>query len=113
VAADVVARADLAGCAAEVSGPGFVNLTVSDAALGALLTALAAVARAAAVARRNNPDLCGDALASVARAVGIGAVKYADLAADRTNDYVFDWDRLLSLAGAVPARHRGAGPDVS
>ncbi|RSM68810.1 arginine--tRNA ligase [Actinoplanes sp. ATCC 53533] len=48
-----------------------------------------AVARAAALA----PS------AEVARAVGIGAVKYADLAGDRTSDYVFDWDRMLALTG--------------
>jgi arginyl-tRNA synthetase len=31
--------------------------------------------------------------------VGIGAVKYADLSTDRIKDYVFDWDRMLSLDG--------------
>jgi arginyl-tRNA synthetase len=35
----------------------------------------------------------------VARAVGIGAVKYADLSNDRVKDYVFDWDRMLSFEG--------------
>ncbi|MFC3383299.1 arginine--tRNA ligase [Couchioplanes azureus] len=34
-----------------------------------------------------------------AQAVGVGAVKYADLAGDRRNDYVFDWDRMLALTG--------------
>jgi arginyl-tRNA synthetase len=37
--------------------------------------------------------------AEVARAVGIGAVKYADLSGDRMSDYVFDWDRMLALTG--------------
>jgi len=37
--------------------------------------------------------------AAVNRAVGIGAVKYADLRQDRTTDYVFAWDRMLSLQG--------------
>ena len=36
---------------------------------------------------------------AVARAVGIGAVKYADLSTDRTKDYVFDLDRMLALDG--------------
>jgi arginyl-tRNA synthetase len=36
---------------------------------------------------------------AVAAAVGIGAVKYADLANDRMSDYVFDWDRMLALTG--------------
>ena len=35
----------------------------------------------------------------VARALGIGAVKYADLSNDRTRDYVFDWDRMLAFEG--------------
>jgi arginyl-tRNA synthetase len=35
----------------------------------------------------------------VARAVGIGAVKFADLSSDRIKDYVFDWDRMLSFDG--------------
>ena len=36
---------------------------------------------------------------AIARAVGIGAVKYADLSRSRTSDYVFDWDRMLSFEG--------------
>jgi arginyl-tRNA synthetase len=36
---------------------------------------------------------------AVAEAVGIGAVKYADLSADRLSDYVFDFDRMLALTG--------------
>jgi arginyl-tRNA synthetase len=35
----------------------------------------------------------------IAWAVGIGAVKYADLSTDRTKDYVFDFDRMLSFDG--------------
>lgn len=35
----------------------------------------------------------------MAEAVGIGAVKYADLSSDRLKDYTFDWDRMLSFAG--------------
>lgn len=36
---------------------------------------------------------------SVALAVGIGAVKYADLSSDREKDYVFAWDRMLAMEG--------------
>jgi arginyl-tRNA synthetase len=36
---------------------------------------------------------------AVARMIGIGAVKYADLSTDRVRDYVFDWDRMLSFDG--------------
>jgi arginyl-tRNA synthetase len=35
----------------------------------------------------------------VGRAVGIGAIKYADLSSDRHKDYVLDWERMLSLDG--------------
>jgi arginyl-tRNA synthetase len=35
----------------------------------------------------------------VARALGIGAIKYADLSTERTRDYVFDWDRMLAFEG--------------
>ena len=37
--------------------------------------------------------------AAVSEAVGIGAVKYADLSNDRVKDYVFDWDRMLDFQG--------------
>lgn len=57
-----------------------------------------AVERAAAVAVRN-PDLDGIEAAAVAKAVGIGAVKYADLSTDRQKDYVFDYDRMLAFDG--------------
>jgi arginyl-tRNA synthetase len=35
----------------------------------------------------------------VARAVGVGALKYADLSNDRVKDYVFDWSRMLAFEG--------------
>jgi arginyl-tRNA synthetase len=58
-----------------------------------------AVERAAAIVAEKNPDLAVDERAGVARAVGLGAVKYADLANDRVKDYVFDWDRMLAMDG--------------
>ena len=58
-----------------------------------------AEARAAAVVAEKNPDLPEAERAEVARAVGVGAVKYADLANDRVKDYVFDFDRMLSMEG--------------
>src|SRR5690606_18505807 len=35
----------------------------------------------------------------IARTVGIGAVKYADLSKDRTGDYVFTWEKMMSMDG--------------
>jgi len=65
--------------------------------LGALLDE--AVARAAALIAEKSPDLDAETRAAVARDVGVGALKYADLGNDRTRDYVFDWDRMLSFEG--------------
>jgi arginyl-tRNA synthetase len=39
------------------------------------------------------------ALEALARTVGIGAVKYADLSINRESNYIFDWDKMLSLEG--------------
>jgi len=58
-----------------------------------------AVERAAAAVAEKNPDLDADTRAAVAKSVGMGAVKYADLSTDRIKDYVFDWDRMLAFDG--------------
>ena len=55
--------------------------------------------RAAAIITEKNPDLSADQRQVVARAVGIGAIKYGDLSGDRVKDYVFDWDRMLAFDG--------------
>jgi arginyl-tRNA synthetase len=47
----------------------------------------------------DRTTLRPDEAASVSQAVGIGAVKYADLSNDRVKDYVFDWDRMLDFQG--------------
>ncbi len=58
-----------------------------------------AVERAAAAVAEKNPDLDDAERDEVARTIGIGAVKYADLSTDRIKDYVFDWDRMLAFEG--------------
>src|SRR5262249_1744785 len=65
--------------------------------LGALLDE--AVERARKLVDEKSPELDEPARAAIARAVGIGAVKYADLVNDRIKDYVFDWNLLLPLEG--------------
>jgi len=55
--------------------------------------------RALKVVGEKNPELSDAAKREVARVVGIGAVKYADLLPNRQSDYVFDWDKLLALNG--------------
>jgi arginyl-tRNA synthetase len=58
-----------------------------------------AVERATAQVEEKSHDLSADTKAAVAKAVGIGALKYADLSSDRIKDYVFDWDRMLASTG--------------
>jgi len=58
-----------------------------------------AVSRAFEVVGEKNPNLVGKERDEVANSIGIGAVKYADLSTDRTRDYMFDWDRMLSFEG--------------
>lgn len=58
-----------------------------------------AVHRAAELLAQRDSDLDTTQQQEVARKVGIGAVKYADLSITRTNDYIFDWDNMLSFEG--------------
>ena len=58
-----------------------------------------AVERADKSIAEKNPELPVEQRRSVARMIGIGAVKYADLSNDRVKDYVFDWERMLSFDG--------------
>ncbi len=58
-----------------------------------------AVERAMAVVEQKNPDLPADKKTEIARAVGIGAVKYADYSNNRTSDYVFSFDKMLAMEG--------------
>jgi arginyl-tRNA synthetase len=55
--------------------------------------------RARAIVRDKNPTLSEEEQAHIARVVGIGAVKYADLLQNRTADYRFSWDKMLALDG--------------
>lgn len=58
-----------------------------------------AVERATELVKSKNPDLSSEAAAQIGQTVGIGAVKYADLSKNRTSDYVFDWEAMLSFEG--------------
>ncbi|MDZ4694499.1 MAG: arginine--tRNA ligase [Deltaproteobacteria bacterium] len=58
-----------------------------------------AIERAQKVVAEKAPELPTVEQDAIARAVGIGAVKYADLSNDRIKDYVFDWDRMLAFEG--------------
>src|SRR5213594_404159 len=55
--------------------------------------------RARKIIDEKNPQLSEDAKTDIAQKIGIGAVKYADLSQYRMTDYVFSWDKMLSLQG--------------
>lgn len=65
--------------------------------LGGLLAE--AIERALAVVAEKNPDLPKEEQEEVARIIGLGAVKYADLMQHRLTDYVFSWEKMLSFQG--------------
>ncbi|MBY6108061.1 arginine--tRNA ligase [Ferrimonas balearica] len=55
--------------------------------------------RATKLIGEKNPDLQGDALDTIATTVAMASVKYSDLSKNRTTDYVFDWDNMLTFEG--------------
>jgi len=65
--------------------------------LGGLLNE--AIERALAVVVEKNPDLPKTDQEEIARLIGLGAVKYADLMQHRLTDYVFSWEKMLSFQG--------------
>jgi arginyl-tRNA synthetase len=58
-----------------------------------------AVERARKVVEAKNPDLSEGKKDEIAKAVGIGAVKYADYSNNRTSDYIFSFDKMLAMEG--------------
>jgi len=55
--------------------------------------------RAYVLVKEKNPEVAEDELRSIAKAVGISAVKYADLSKHRASDYSFNFDQMLSFEG--------------
>src|SRR6202044_3292551 len=55
--------------------------------------------RALKLVTEKNPDLPEEDRREIARVVGLGAVKYADLLPNRQSDYIFSWDKMLSFQG--------------
>jgi arginyl-tRNA synthetase len=58
-----------------------------------------AVSRATAIVSEKNPALSEEDRDTIGSIVGIGAVKYAELSQHRMSDYIFSWDKMLSLQG--------------
>jgi len=55
--------------------------------------------RALEIVREKNAELSEAEQREVARVVGIGAIKYADLCQNRTSDYLFSWEKMLAMQG--------------
>lgn len=55
--------------------------------------------RALKAVTEKNPDMEESARREIARAVGLGSIKYSDLLPNRQSDYVFSWDKMLSFQG--------------
>jgi len=55
--------------------------------------------RAYTIAKKKNPTISEKQLRTIARVIGIGAIKYNDLSQNRNTDVLFDWDAMLSLSG--------------
>jgi arginyl-tRNA synthetase len=58
-----------------------------------------AISRARKIVEEKNPNLTDAEKGEIAKKIGIGAVKYADLSQYRMTDYIFSWDKMLSLHG--------------
>ncbi len=58
-----------------------------------------AIERVRKIVDEKNPDMPNEEKIDIARKIGIGAVKYADLSQYRMTDYIFSWDRMLALHG--------------
>lgn len=78
-------------------GKPFKTRTGGTVKLAALLEE--SIERAAKLVAEKDPDLDEKTRKEVAQKVGIGAVKYADLSKNRTSDYIFNWDTMLSFEG--------------
>jgi arginyl-tRNA synthetase len=57
------------------------------------------ITRARAIIAKKNPELGESERNEIARIIGLGAIKYADLSQYRMTDYIFSWDKMLSLHG--------------
>ncbi len=58
-----------------------------------------AIDRAYTIVQEKNPTLDEASHQHIAKVVGLGAVRYADLSQNRTSDYIFSWDKILSFEG--------------
>jgi len=62
-----------------------------------------AAQRAFALVTAKSPEFSQDERRTIAEIVGVGSVQYADLSQNRSSDYVFSWDKMISLEGNTAA----------
>jgi arginyl-tRNA synthetase len=62
-----------------------------------------AAERAYALVTSKSPEFPEGERRAIAEVVGVGSVQYADLSQNRASDYVFSWDRMISLEGNTAA----------
>ena len=62
-----------------------------------------AIEKARSILMERNPEMSADETEKLAKALGIGAIKYADLSCHRTGDYTFSYDRMLRFEGNTAA----------
>lgn len=62
-----------------------------------------AISEAKKILHEKNPDMTKDELETLSKALGIGAIKYADLSCNRTGDYTFSYERMLRFEGNTAA----------
>ena len=82
-------------------GKKFKTRSGETESLSALL--YTSVDKAKQIMEERNPDMAPEERLAIAKALGIGAVKYADLSCHRTSDYTFSYDRMLRFDGNTAA----------
>lgn len=104
----IFAAARLMACASELRHIAFGSIlgedrkimkTRSGENVGLAEVLTEAVERARKMVEARSETIPAEAREDIARTIGLGAVKYAELSQNRLTDYVFSWDKLLALDG--------------
>lgn len=104
----IFAAACLMGCSSELRHIAFGSIlgedrkimkTRSGENVGLAEVLTEAVERARKMVEARSETIPAEAREDIARTIGLGAVKYAELSQNRLTDYVFSWDKLLALDG--------------
>ena len=94
---DVVPEHLVFGSILDKNGEPFRTRGGNNIRLGSLIQE--GIERALNIVQHKSAHLSSEEQQKIARQIAVGAIKYADLSKNRTNDYRFDWDVMLSLEG--------------